>query len=144
MIQEVRDFALRLLRSFSYHGVSSAEFKFDSRDNQYKLMEINIRPVLPELLFLAAGINFPYITYADLVENAKLPKPDYNTEIYWIHNFFEIWEFLRSLTSGNFNFRDFFQPYNQRKVFAVPLVEDPLPFLASGPKIVGRLLGNLL
>jgi predicted ATP-grasp superfamily ATP-dependent carboligase len=145
MIQEIRSYALKLLRSFSYHGVSSTEFKFDVRDNKYKLMEINNRPVLPERHFLAAGINFPYITYLDFVENVKIPKPDYKTEIYWIHNFFEIREFWRGLRSRNLNFRDFLEPYRKReKVFAVPLFDDPLPFLASGPKIISRLLGNLL
>jgi predicted ATP-grasp superfamily ATP-dependent carboligase len=144
MIHEIRDFSLKLLRSFSYHGVSSVEFKFDNRDNQYKLMEINNRPVLPERHFHAAGINFSYIAYLDFVENAKIPKPDYNTEIYWIHNLFDVWELVRSLRLGNFNFRDFFKPYWQKKVFAVPFFDDPLPFLASGPKILSRFLGNLL
>ncbi len=144
MIHEIQDFSLKLLRSFSYHGVSSVEFKFDDRDDQYKLMEINNRPVLPERHFHAAGINFPYIAYLDFVENVKLPKPDYNTEIYWIHNFFDIRELVRSLKLGKFNLKEFFKPYWQKKVFSVPFFDDPLPFLASAPKIVSRLLGNLL
>ena len=68
MIHEIRQLALKLLRHFAYQGESSVEFKLDNRNNRYNLMEINIRPVLPELHFVAAGINFPFITYLDLVE----------------------------------------------------------------------------
>ena len=43
-------------------------------DSVQALMEINIRPVLPELHFVAAGINFPFITYLDLVEGLKTER----------------------------------------------------------------------
>jgi len=65
--QEAVDAALRLLRSFGYHGLSQVEFKRDSRDGRYKLMEINPRLWQWHGLASACGVDLPLIAYADLV-----------------------------------------------------------------------------
>jgi predicted ATP-grasp superfamily ATP-dependent carboligase len=135
---ETKFLSQSLLKHLGYQGESSVEFKFDQRDNQYKLMEINVRPVLPESHFIAAGINFPYITYMDLVEKEKKKKAGYKNDIYWINNITDAWEFLRNLNSKNFNFIEFFYPYRQRKVFCIPFFSDPLPLIMISLKI-----GNL-
>jgi len=69
MIGAIRAHTLSLLRHAGYRGVSSAEFKRDARDGQFKLLEINARPVLPERLFAEAGVNFSQIGYRDAVQN---------------------------------------------------------------------------
>lgn len=38
---ELRDLGLTLLKALDWHGVAMVEFKKDSRDGKYKLMEIN-------------------------------------------------------------------------------------------------------
>lgn len=129
MIEEIRHWALKLLRSFSYQGESSVEFKLDQRNNQYKLMEINVRPVLPEWHFVTAGINFPYITYLDLVENVRTMSQPYRNELYWIHNYWEMVFFIESLRSGKLNLREFLRPYWKKKVFVVPFFDDPIHFI---------------
>jgi predicted ATP-grasp superfamily ATP-dependent carboligase len=142
MIQEIRHLALKLLRHLSYQGESSVEFKLDKRNNQYKLMEINIRPVLPELHFVAAGINFPFITYSDLVEDLKTKNLGYDTDIYWIHNFTDIWEFLKNFWFKKISLKDYFLPYMEKKVFCVPFFDDPMPFVMMFTK-VGMAFGRL-
>ncbi len=129
MMPDVRDQALKLLRRLSYNGESSAEFRLDNRDNRYKLMEINIRPVVTEWLFVKAGINFPYITYLDLVKNIRITSLTYRQEIYWIHNYWEVINFLTFLRSGNLNLKEFLNPYWNKKVFAVSFSDDPTHFL---------------
>lgn len=129
LIPDIRDHALKLLRNLSYVGESSAEFKLDYRDNQYKLMEINVRPVVTEWLFVKAGINFPYITYLDLMENIRIPSLDYCQDIYWIHNYWEAVNFLTSLRAGKLDLKEFLTPYWKKKVFVVPFSDDPKHFL---------------
>jgi D-aspartate ligase len=131
LIPEIRDQALKLLKSFSYYGESSTEFRLDYRDNQYKLMEINIRPVVTEWLFVEAGINFPYITYLDLVENSRAKSSTYCHELYWIHNFWEIANFYLSLKAGNLNLRKFLAPYWKKKVYLYPFFDDPIHYLSE-------------
>lgn len=129
MIQEIRELALNLLRSFPYWGFSSTEFKLDHRDNRYKLMEINIRPVATSWLFIAAGINFPYITYLDHVENVRSPQLTYDEQLCWINLQWEIVNLIEFLKSGKLNLRRFFKPYGKNRVFAVSFSDDPKHFL---------------
>ncbi len=131
MNQEIRQLALKLLRSFSYHGFSSVEFKFDERDNTYKLMEINVRPELQERLLLAAGINFPYIAYLDLVEGTKHVLEHYQTEIYWIDLIRDLHAFIKWRMKENWTYGDYLTPYLKRKVFCTPFFDDPVPFAAK-------------
>lgn len=128
LISEIRDQALKLLRKLSYIGESSTEFRLDYRDNLYKLMEINTRPVVTEWLFVKAGANFPYITYMDLVENIQSPLPAYR-QIVWINNHWEIANFFAALKAGNFNLRNFLAPYGKERVYAIPFSDDPLHYL---------------
>jgi D-aspartate ligase len=72
-VEELVDSALRLLRSFGFHGVSQVEFKRDPRDGRYKLMEINPRLWQWHGLAAACGVDLPRIAYADLVGE---PVPD--------------------------------------------------------------------
>ncbi len=129
MMAEIRGQALRLLRCLSYRGESSTEFRLDYRDNQYKLMEINVRPVVTEWLFVKAGINFPYLTYLDLIENTRNSPQHYCHELYWIHNYWELVNFIRHLMTGNLKLGEFLRPYWKKKVFAVPFSDDPVHFL---------------
>jgi D-aspartate ligase len=143
MNREICHLALSLLRSFSYRGFSSTEFKLDHRDHQYKLMEINLRPVATSWLFIAAGINFPYITYLDLVENVRIPPPTYIQELCWINHHWEIVNFVEFLKSGNLNLGKFFEPYGKKKTFPVSFSDDPLHFTMetyfTGIKALKRL-----
>lgn len=141
IVKEVRQLALKLLKSLSYRGIAYAEFKYDSRDNEYKLIEINVRPILLERLFIAAGINIPYMAYMDLVENVKLLPSSYQTEVYGIHNFFEVIEFLRMLKKRHLTLRNFLLPYFKKKVFWMSAFEDPVPFIVGSwelTKVISR------
>lgn len=129
MIQKIRDLSLQLLKRFSYRGFSSVEFKFDQRDNQYKLMEINSRYELQERLFFAAGINFPYITYLDYVEGKHVSSV-YEAEIYWIDLINDIYHFITSRKIEKYSWKEYFRPYYEKKVFCTPFFDDPAPFIA--------------
>lgn len=131
LLTEIRDQALKLLQNLAYHGESSAEFRLDCRDNQYKLMEINVRPVVTEWLFIKAGVNFPYITYLDVVENTRQASQNYDHELYWIHNHWEVVNFMNALITRKLNLGEFMKPYWKRKVFAVPFFDDPVHFLGE-------------
>jgi predicted ATP-grasp superfamily ATP-dependent carboligase len=144
MIQEIKDLGLKLLRSLSYHGMSSIEFKFDSRDKKYKLMEINVRPVIPERLFVAAGMNFVYVSFLDLVRDVRRAVPSYEPDIYWIHNFFEAEQFPKDFMSNSLNVSDCIRPYMKKKVFCVPFFDDPLPFIVESGKLMGLISKKLL
>jgi predicted ATP-grasp superfamily ATP-dependent carboligase len=144
MIDEIKKLTLKILSSLSFHGLSSAEFKFDERDRQFKLMEINVRPVLSERLTLAAGINLPYITYLDRVKEIRMHPPTYYPDVYWIDNFMDIMDFFKWRKEENYSFGEYIQPYREKKVFCVPFLDDPLPFTVKSFIIGKRIVKNLI
>ncbi len=127
IIPEIKEMTVSLLRNLGYSGFSSAEFKKDATDGLFKLVEINVRPVLPERLFPAAGVNFCRIACSANPEEVYSVIPEYEVGIYWVHNFLET---VRLVYHRNLVLREFLQPYRQKKlVKCIPFFHDPLPFI---------------
>ena len=59
----LRDFAVRLLGPLGWHGVAMLEFKQDARTGEVYLIEVNGRFWGSLQLAIAAGVDFPYLTY---------------------------------------------------------------------------------
>ncbi len=56
----LKDYGTRLLNRLEWHGVAMVEFRYDERDHDYKLMEINPKFWGSLELALAAGVDFPF------------------------------------------------------------------------------------
>ena len=57
------DYGLRILKALKWHGVAMVEFKKDSVDGEFKLMEINPKFWGSLDLGIASGVDFPYLLY---------------------------------------------------------------------------------
>jgi len=66
-----------LLRESGFRGIFSAEFKLDTRDNVFKLIEINARPWWYVEFATRCGINVCEMAYADALEFAVEGVRDY-------------------------------------------------------------------
>lgn len=62
---EIEELSLRFLRSIDYYGLVEVEFKQDPRDSQFKLLDVNARAWGFHSLGRPAGVDFPYILFAD-------------------------------------------------------------------------------
>ena len=71
--EDVVKLSLSFLQKIGYRGVCGTEFKFDERDSQYKMVEVNPRQTLWFALIGAAGIPLNHYAYCDL---AGLPCPE--------------------------------------------------------------------
>src|SRR5262249_8844255 len=58
--------AVRLLRELRFTGIAQVEFKYDSRDRQFKFIEINPRLWQWHENAAACGVDFPWIAYQHL------------------------------------------------------------------------------
>lgn len=70
-VPEIRDYAKALLREFKFYGVSQVEFKYDSRDQAYKLIEINGRFWKWHSLAAECGVNISALAYWDITNQKK-------------------------------------------------------------------------
>ena len=67
----------RLLAHLSYRGVFEAEFKYDARDGQFKLLEVNARPWYFIGFAADCGVDFCAMAYRDALGLAVDPVPSY-------------------------------------------------------------------
>lgn len=61
-----------LLNAMGFEGISQVEYKYDPRDGQYKLLEVNGRAWLWIKLAAYSGVNLPAIQYFDLTGDPRL------------------------------------------------------------------------
>jgi predicted ATP-grasp superfamily ATP-dependent carboligase len=77
----LKDYAERMLRAMSWHGVAMVEFKHDSSDGLPKIMEINGRFWGSLQLAIDAGVNFPCLLYSLETGESIEPITEYNEGI---------------------------------------------------------------
>jgi len=126
---EVERLTEELLRRANYRGYFSNEFKLDPRDGQFKLIENNCRMPRSGMLAIAAGINFPWLMYQDLVLNQQCDITDYKIGTYWIDFWTDLYNSLFRRKKEEIRLRDYVSPYFARdKVFSDLDFEDLKPF----------------
>ncbi len=127
---QVERMAETLMSHIGYKGYFSIEFKKDLRDNQLKLMEVNVRMPRNGMLAIASGVDFPWVIYKDLVEDIQIETGDYKNNFYWIEIYIDIYNALFHRKKENFTLKEYVAPYLSRsKAFAVFSRNDPKPFL---------------
>jgi predicted ATP-grasp superfamily ATP-dependent carboligase len=129
-IQDVREYALRLLREVGYRGFASIEFKRDVRDGLPKLIEVNVRLPRNGQLLYASGINFPHLIYQDLVLGQRAGTHRYEPT-YFVDLIPDIGNLLMRNARMLLHLPTVLRPYvARRRTFAVCSWKDPRPFVS--------------
>lgn len=130
-IPEIVEPGSKILKAMNYYGISEIEFKRDSRDGKYKLIEINARSWLWVSLARRAGIDFMAMLYSDM--NGKEPDAtaSFEENIKWINIYTDTWIALKEILKGNLSTKDYLSSLKGKKEYAVLSRDDPLPFLVE-------------
>jgi predicted ATP-grasp superfamily ATP-dependent carboligase len=128
-VKQVVENGRRILKAMGFYGFSCVEFKMDSRDGTYKLLEVNGRHNRSALLALRCGINFPLIEYNHLAKGELPTHRDYREGIYWIDEFRDVYESICRFKEERYGLRAYLQPYLDENVFSIFSWKDPLPFV---------------
>jgi len=120
----------KILNALRYQGFSCTEFKKDCRTGNYVLMEINGRQNFSAALAVRCGLNFPYITYRNLIDGS-IPKVtgDFLKNIYWVDPGKDLTESIRSYKKEELHLIDYIKPYINQNVFTIPDFKDIRPLL---------------
>ena len=70
---ELESLAQKFLKAMGYYGLVELEFKLDSRDGQYKLLDVNARTWGYHSLGAAAGVDFSRILFEDQIGEPVQP-----------------------------------------------------------------------
>lgn len=81
---QLDDVSLKLLSETCYQGLGGIEFKRDSRDERYKLIEFNARLGMWDCLGISCGVDIPYIAYCDALGLSVEKQHKYREGILWI------------------------------------------------------------
>lgn len=140
-INEVIEPGRKILNALGYRGFSCTEFKKDSRTNKYVLMEINGRQNFSSTLAVRCGINFPYITYRQLVDGS-IPQitGEFLKDIYWIDPGKDIVESFRSYKREKFSLIAYLKPYFNQNVYTIPDFKDIKPLLKRIKDVIIQIL----
>ncbi len=79
--------SLRLLQGMRFSGICGVEYKYDSATGQYRLIEINPRPVNTIGLAPACGVDICHVAWRDLAGHAVDPVTTWRDDITW----YRIW-----------------------------------------------------
>ncbi|MEN6522914.1 MAG: hypothetical protein ABFD14_04235 [Anaerolineaceae bacterium] len=127
--QEVMAAGRRILKAMGFYGFACTEFKQDSHDGVYKLMEVNGRHNLSGALAVYCGVNFPLMHYRHLMLGEVPSQIDYQKGIYWI-DLTRDWAYhLKRALQGKYPWKQFITPYQKNHVFAILDVHDMGPFI---------------
>jgi len=116
----------RFLRAIDYYGLVELEYKFDARDGSYKLLDVNGRTWGYHTLGAGAGVDFPYLLYADQLGESVEPSRG-RAGVNWIRLVTDVPTAVVEMLGGRLDWREYFRSLKSFDVEAVFKREDLLP-----------------
>ncbi|GAC1564922.1 MAG: hypothetical protein NVS2B7_39020 [Herpetosiphon sp.] len=77
-VQAIAERGVQILQAFGYQGISEIEFIYDARDGEHKLLDVNTRVWKWIGLPVAAGVDLPWLAYADTTGTPDHATPRYD------------------------------------------------------------------
>jgi len=128
------ELAKKIIKNIGFYGIANTEFKKDTRDGKFKLIEINPRPGKWNYSVMATGINMPYIALQEakgIMQEAIKPS---SKKIIWI---VLIEDFIYSLflfkkkgfKEYSLSFSQWYKSIKGKKVYPIFSIKDIKPFI---------------
>jgi D-aspartate ligase len=132
--------ASRFLASLHFTGLVEVEFKYDSRDRRYKLLDVNPRPWTWIALGSAAGIDLPWLEWR-LAHGEPLVPSRGRRGAHWTHALRDLVSAVQLMRRGRLSLRGYWASRpSLLTVFAAFAIDDPLPGILDLPVLVPRLV----
>lgn len=120
----------RLLGAIDYYGLVELEYKLDPREDRYKLLDFNARTWGYHSLGQAAGVDFPYLLFADQLGESTGPFRA-RVGVRWMRALTDLPTALMAFSRGALGLRTYLRSLRPLHVEAVFSRDDPLPALAE-------------
>jgi predicted ATP-grasp superfamily ATP-dependent carboligase len=123
-------FSEHLLKAINYYGLVELEYKLDPRDGQYKLLDFNARTWGYHTLGLQAGVDFPYLLFAEQLGESVQPCRA-RAGVRWIRLVTDLSAAILEILDGHMDWREYLQSLRSFHIESVFNREDPLPGLVE-------------
>jgi predicted ATP-grasp superfamily ATP-dependent carboligase len=127
---EIEELSVRFLKAIDYYGLVEIEFKQDPRDGQYKLLDVNARTWGFHSLGFPAGVDFPYLLFADQV-GEPIERSRGKSGVGWLRLVTDVPVAVSGLFLGRLNISSYFESIRRTRVESVFALTDPLPSLGE-------------
>jgi predicted ATP-grasp superfamily ATP-dependent carboligase len=138
---QIEELACRFLKSLNYTGVAEVEFKYDRRDRQFKLLDVNGRFWTWNGLGALAGVDFPYLAWRQALGLTVLPDRA-KTGVAWMHASRDIVAAYQEMSRGLTTVGDFLGSLRKPLAFATFALDDPLPAIFEIPVAAWKSIKN--
>ncbi len=135
------ELAEKVLLQMNASGMVEVEFKYDQRVDQYKLLDINLRPWGWHTLCVACGIDFPSIQYDDVLGQAPpeiIPTYGYR----WVRLITDIPAGIQEMRVGITRPPGYIHSLVGKTVYSVFDWHDPLPTFGDCATVIARSLAR--
>jgi len=128
-------------------GIADVELKWDSRTDEFKMIEINPRCPTWISAPLASGVNLPYAAYQELLGRPAIELgPQVDGEGVWIDAVRDVLYFLRYRTGDHegkkLGLRNYLGSLRGRREWAYSAVADPLPGVKRLWDVLAMVVGD--
>lgn len=127
---EVEELSERFLKAINYYGLVEVEFKQDPRDGQLKMLDVNARTWGFHSLGVPAGVDFPYLLYADQVGRSVEPSRA-KAGVGWLRAITDVPTVASDLWASELSLRSYLRSLRNTRTESVFCLRDPLPTLAE-------------
>ena len=135
---QVAEPALRLLAALRFTGLAEVEFKRDSRNGKYKLLDVNPRVWGWHTLSNRAGVDFPYLQWR-LATGQSVPEARGRAGERWMRMCTDIPMAIQEILNGRLSLRAYLQSLRGPKESAVFAWDDPLPGFLELPLLAAMV-----
>ena len=129
-LPEVEELSERFLKAIAYYGLVEVEFKQDPRDGLFKLLDVNARTWGFHSIGGPAGVDFPYLLYADQV-GQPVERSRARAGVGWLRAVTDLPTAASDLWAGELNVRSYWKSIKHTRVESVFCLQDPLPSLGE-------------
>lgn len=141
-VSQLREATVEMLRRIGFRGIAAAEFKLDARDGTFRLIEINGRSVLTNLLLRRAGMDLAWMAWCDFVKGQVEPPHLNGWPGIWVNLHADLAYSTVYRHLDPISWREFFAPYRRPMIEAVWSWRDPLPFAGQWIRLHGTCSPN--
>jgi len=131
----------RLLAAIGYTGIVEIEYKFDSRDGRFKLLDINPRLWTWAPLGARAGVDFPYLLWR-MMQGRHLVEKSAPAGVRWVRMSTDIPAAIHEILRGRLNVGTYLRSLRSPLEFALFSPDDPLPGLMDLPLFAYKHIYN--
>lgn len=140
---DIMEPSIRLLKRAQYQGMVEVEYKWCQTEQQYKVIEANIRPCRLGGLVEASRVDTLYQSFLDLTGHKLKGSRSQTYGIKWLFPARDILAIVGGLMNKRFTFREVVQSYRKPRTWCIWAKDDPIPFFAYFREMMSKGMKSL-